>query len=109
MSTFVQAQVDRNSHFFETNRRGCVGLPIIYLERGARTMTSFHAQLNQQHQDVLQFPRELPRTSALQRSRAALSDRWRSLDLADRRMWQLARTLGCLGYFESDGNGPRAA
>ena len=72
-------------------------------------MTSFHAQLNQDHGHTLQFPQELARTSARNRSRSALAERLRSLELADRRMWQLARTLGCLGYFEPDGNGPRAA
>ena len=32
-----------------------------------------------------------------------------ALELADRRMQQLASSLGCLGYFEDDGDGPRAA
>lgn len=32
-----------------------------------------------------------------------------ALELADRRMQQLADALGCLGYFEDDGDGPRAA
>ena len=32
-----------------------------------------------------------------------------ALDLADRRMQQLAQSLGCLGYFEDEGDGPRAA
>ena len=32
-----------------------------------------------------------------------------ALELADRRMQQLANALGCLGYFEDDGDGPRAA
>jgi hypothetical protein len=69
-------------------------------------MTSFHAQLNQYHGHPLPFPQELARTStrATQRTR-----RWRPVEQADRRMWQLARALGCLGYFEPDGNGPRAA
>ena len=32
-----------------------------------------------------------------------------AMELADRRMQQLADALGCLGYFEDDGDGPRAA
>ena len=32
-----------------------------------------------------------------------------ALELADRRMQQLAQSLGCLGYFEDEGDGPRAA
>ena len=32
-----------------------------------------------------------------------------SMTLADRRMQNLARLLGCLGHFEEDEDGPRAA
>lgn len=32
-----------------------------------------------------------------------------ALELADRRMQQLADALGCLGYFDDDGDDPRAA
>ena len=71
-------------------------------------MTSFQAQLNHDHghEHPLQFPRELARSMTRLSSRGR---RRRIAEHADRRMWHLARTLGCLGYFEPDGNGPRAA
>ena len=73
-------------------------------------MTTFQAQLNHDHKHdhghPLQFPRELARNMTRLSSRGR---RQRITDHTDRRMWHLARTLGCLGYFEPDGNGPRAA
>ena len=78
-----------------------------FMERGARTMTTFQAQLNHDHEHThpLQFPRELARSMTRLSSRG----RRQVTEHADRRMRHLARTLGCLGYFEPDGNGPRAA
>ena len=74
-------------------------------------MTSFHLQddMNWPGTGPIPFPTGKARESMLPRHRDSVQLALLAVGLADRRMKQLARTLGCLGHFESDEDGPRAA
>jgi hypothetical protein len=82
------------------------------MERGARTMTSFPAYFNTHHTGGDQ-PIPFPAHQIPCRNIGGTRDRFlgviRSHGLPDRRMYQLARALRCLGHFDSEGDAPRAA
>ncbi len=67
-------------------------------------------QVNERH---LGNPIPFPTAAACGAESAAMFDSIqfakRALELADRRMQNLARTLDCLGHFDEDSDGPRAA
>lgn len=74
-------------------------------------MSTFHVRnhVNWSRMDPIPFPREHAGNAVPPRQLDSMQFALLALGLADRRMKHLARTLGCLGYFESDEDGPRAA
>lgn len=74
-------------------------------------MSTFHVHddMNWPKAGPIPFPSKDVRDSMLPRQRDSVQYALLALGLADRRMKQLARTLGCLGHFESGEDGPRAA
>jgi len=74
-------------------------------------MSAFNVQddMNWPGPGPIPFPGKELRDTMLPRQRDSVQLALLAIGLADRRMKQLARTLGCLGHFESDEDGPRAA
>lgn len=75
-------------------------------------MTSFQTHFNTRHAGSDQ-PIPFPAHRIPRRDIGSTRDRFlgviRSHGLPDRRMYQLARALRCLGHFDSEGDSPRAA
>jgi hypothetical protein len=58
---------------------------------------------------AIPFPRSRPEPGSDEAANRSLTDALGALEAVSRRMEDLARALGCLGYFDDDDDRPRAA